>query len=309
MASAESSALIPLEYSEFSQGVAKDPTINLAIGPSCPVRCEGCYNHFGDTVKLGGLATASEILDFADAAIDEGVTQATVSGGDPLFHPEIVPILVGLKERGLKVKLDTVGTLFLGDAPIVFKGRGMGGSVAIEDVVPNVDFINIPLDGASQSVINRFRRGRPNLFAETRAIAGLLRGSGISFGYNTVAHKANAAELSDIREIAVDDGASEWQVFEYDPDGPNPTNQKSNLKFAPGEFEAATRELAELDGIKISCKSLAARSGIYFLVDDSGDAWKPGGEGVKRSLGNITLDRKEVIDALRIHISQFRQGA
>ena len=45
---------------------AKEPTINFAIGPNCPVRCEGCYNHFGDTALSGvGLVTASEVIDFA----------------------------------------------------------------------------------------------------------------------------------------------------------------------------------------------------------------------------------------------------
>lgn len=102
----------------------KGPTINLAIGPACPVRCEGCYTHFGNTSSLGGLVTADEVIDFAGSAQAEGVSQATLSGGDPLFHPEIVAIARGLRELGLKVKLDTVGTAFLGPARVVFKGRG-----------------------------------------------------------------------------------------------------------------------------------------------------------------------------------------
>ena len=72
--------------------VPKEPTINFAIGPSCPVRCEGRYNHFGDTAREGGLVSADEVVDFASAARGEGVTQTTVPGGDPIFHPEIVPI-------------------------------------------------------------------------------------------------------------------------------------------------------------------------------------------------------------------------
>ena len=52
--------------------VHKEPTINFAVGPSCPVRCEGCYNHFGETSKLGGLVSADEIIDFADDAMKLG---------------------------------------------------------------------------------------------------------------------------------------------------------------------------------------------------------------------------------------------
>lgn len=66
---------------EISAPIPKEPTINLAVGPSCPVRCEGCYNHFGDTARIGGLVTAEQVIDFATDARDEGVTQATLSGG------------------------------------------------------------------------------------------------------------------------------------------------------------------------------------------------------------------------------------
>jgi len=305
MTSAEYSA--PVFSFVQEQHITKDPTINLAIGPSCPVRCEGCYNHFGDTVLYGGIITADEVLDFADAAVSEGITQATLSCGDPLFHPEIVSILDGLKAKDLTVKLDTVGTLFLDNAPIIFKGKGLARRVSVDDIAQSVDYVNIPLDGASQPTVNRFRKGRPNLFNETRLVAGLLRDAGISFGYNTVANKSNLQELADIQATAIEDKATEWQVFEYDPTGPNPSRQKSLLALGEGQFEEYTRQLVTLHSdLKITCKSLSARSGVYFLIDDSGQAWKPAHAGSKQELGHITLDRENVITALHEHIKQFR---
>lgn len=90
--------------------------------------------------------------------------------------------------------------------------------------------MNIPLDGASQKTIANFRRGRAHLFRETLAVASLLCEAGVSFGFNTVANASNLDELEDIRDIAEAAGASEWQVFEYDPDGPNLTSKKPRLK-------------------------------------------------------------------------------
>lgn len=288
--------------------IPKEPTINFAVGPNCPVRCEGCYNHFGNTFQQGGLVTAEEVVDFAAAAQAEGVTQATLSGGDPLFHPEIVPIAKGLKGLGLKVKLDTVGTALLGDAQMVFKGRGTVGKVDVADIAPYVDFVNVPLDGAQQDTVANFRRGRPNLLNETVVVARLLKEAGVSFGFNTVANTSNLSELRTIREIAEQEGASEWQVFEYDPNGPNPTNQKSRLKLSPGQFDEATAGLATTEsGLKVVCKSLTARSGAYFLVDDSGHAWKPDGEGTRQVFGHITNERDIVMAALGRHITELRQ--
>lgn len=286
--------------------IQKQPTINFAIGPNCPVRCEGCYNHFGETFYRGGLVTASEVIDFASATTNEGITQATLSGGDPLFHPEIIPILSGLKDLGLKIKLDTVGTAFLSDTAIAYKGSGTAGKVNILEVVPHVDFVNIPLDGASQEVISNFRRGRSDLFEETKIIAELLRKSGVAFGFNTVANATNLSELAAIRDIAENLGATEWQIFEYDSNGPNPTSKKSILKLGEGHFEEAIKDLATGKGsLRIVSKSLNMRSNTYFLIDDSGLAWKPAGEGLRQIMGHITTDKEQVLAALRIHIQNL----
>lgn len=288
----------------------KEPTINLAIGPMCPVRCEGCYAHFGNTSRLGGLITADEVVSFARSAQEQGVRQATLSGGDPLFHPEIVAIARGVRDLGLTVKLDTVGTALLGPARVVYKGRGQAEKVEVCAIRPHVDFVSIPLDGARQETVASFRRGRPNLLAETRAVARLLRSAGIPFGFNTVANARNLSELPAMREIAEEDGASEWQVFEYDPDGPNPTNLKSRLVLAPGQFAERTRDLALAPGrMKVTCKSRAVRAGAYFLVDDSGQAWKPSGGGTRHVFGHVTKDRELVLAALRQHMSELRTAA
>jgi MoaA/NifB/PqqE/SkfB family radical SAM enzyme len=277
---------------EVSAPTPKEPTINLAIGPSCPVRCEGCYNHFGDTARVGGLVTAEQVIDFATDARDEGVTQATLSGGDPLFHPEIVPIVSGLKDLGMKIKLDTVGT---------------ASKVEVTEIAPHVDFVNIPLDGARQETVTKFRRGRANLLSETRTVAGLLRNAGVEFGFNTVANTSNIDELDAMKDIVEEEGAAEWQIFEYDPSGPNPSRKKDSLRLNPGQFDEATAGLiTAMDNLKIVRKNLTARSGAYFLVDDSGLAWKPAGEGFRHIMGHITTDRTQVLVALRRHIQELR---
>ena len=289
---------------------SKEPTINFAIGPNCPVRCEGCYNHFGNTFENGDLVTAEDVIDFAGAAQKEGVTQATLSGGDPLFHPEIVTITRGLKSLGLKIKLDTVGTAFLGDTRVVYKGRGEITKVDIADIASNVDFVNVPLDGSKQATIVNFRRGRTNLLSETRAVARLLHNAGVSFGLNTVANATNLSELPAIRDIAEEEGAAEWQVFEFDPTGPNPSGQKLKLCLEPGQFDDATKGLISTSGnLKVVCKNLRTRSGAYFLVDDSGRAWKPAGDGLRSVFGHITRDRGLVLSALGNHIAELRQSS
>ncbi|PID32252.1 hypothetical protein CR970_01545 [Candidatus Saccharibacteria bacterium] len=286
----------------------KGGTINLAIGPSCPVRCEGCYNYFGS----GPIVDADAVLDFAVAAKQVGVTQATLSGGDPLFHPEIVPIAKGLKDADLSVKMDTVGTALLPEPQespghrILYQGRGFTRGVAIEDIAA-VDFVNLPLDGASQEMVGDFRKGRPGLYAETLAVAGLLRASKMPFGFNTVLHAKNIERLRCIQRVARQQGAREWQVFEYDPTGPNPTRRHAELQLTPGQFEEETQKLPDMDGaMEITSKSLRQRSGAYFLVNRAGVAWSPSEAGPSE-IGHITDDRDLVLAALVRHIEASRE--
>jgi MoaA/NifB/PqqE/SkfB family radical SAM enzyme len=126
----------------------------------------------------------------------------------------------------------------------------------------------------------------------------------VRFGFNTVAHAANISKLEEIRKIAENLGAYEWQVFEYDTSGPNPTNKKASLQLAEGVFDVVTSQLVSQSTMKIVCKSLQKRTGSYFLIDDSGMAWQPLGEQQRKIIGHITRDRAIVLDALRSHISQ-----
>jgi hypothetical protein len=59
----------------------------------------------------------------------------------------------------------------------------------------------------------------------------------------------------------------------------------------------------------VACKSLQARTGAYFLVDDSGHALEPAGEGLRHVFGHITHDPELVMAALRQHIRELQPAA
>lgn len=284
------------------------PRLNLAIGPSCPLRCEGCYNSFGETAKLGGLVTAEEVVDFASDIRTMGVSRTTLSGGDPLFHPEITGILGGLKGLGYKIKLDTVGTALLGESRVVFKGKGTNSGVDVASIKDNVDNVCLPLDGIDQETIAKFRKGRRTLFQETQLIAGVLKDAGVSFGFNTVVNAANLHQVADIGRVASRLGASEWHIFEYDDSGPNPSRHKERLRISHEQFDDATAQLDKLsaEGMRIKPQNRETRTGIYFFVSDAGETWSPGSEGIPTQYGHITKDRERVLQAYRGYLDTLK---
>lgn len=290
--------------------ILKTPTINLAIGPNCPVRCEGCYNHFGNThEKENTLVKPYEVSDFIDNIVEatQDKIKITVSGGDPLHHPEITSILRDLRSKPVEeIKLDTVGSAFLAAPRIIFKGRGIATRIQPQTITPFVDSISLPLDGATQDSIESFRKGRRNLLRETYMLSEILKDLDMDFGFNTVVHSSNISEMQQIHDLARDLGAKTWQAFEYDPKGPNPSRSKDELTLRPSEFDQAVKSLiVSTTEMEVACKSLQRRQGAYFLIDDSGFAWQPNGNSSRKTIGHITNDKEKVIYEWMNHITKL----
>lgn len=284
--------------------------LNIAAGPDCPTRCEGCYNFFGDTAKPERtLITANQITNFVTAAKEDGIRQVTLYGGDPLHHPEITDIVRNLSALDMYVKLDTVGTAFMSPVRAIYKGRGIRDHVPIEAIKPYVRFISIPLDGSKQTILQHFRKGRPRLFEETLEVAETLCDAGMRFGINTVANAANISDLGAIKGIAEATGAEEMQVFEFDYEGPNPTTKRGDLRLSTGRFAIAAAELKAQESaeMKIVCKSFEGRAGSYFMVDDAGMAYTRTAGGGREIIGHISRDQAIVLQALHKH-NEIKRG-
>jgi MoaA/NifB/PqqE/SkfB family radical SAM enzyme len=282
-------------------------SLNLAIGPSCFVRCLGCYNHFGNTYRKGGLVGAAELLDFVASAMQTGVDQVTLSGGDPLTHPELLPILKGIFNCGLRIKVDTVGTALLTDAPKVFFGEGITPKVHLRDIAPFVHTLGFPVDGASETTCRHFRTGRSRLLEEVLEAVVAAKKERIKVTINTVATRENIDELSEMLVLISGTLADEWQIFEFQPSGPLGSRNTHRFILEPGVFDdsvARVKAQTTSSRLRIVSKSRAQREGSYFMVDDAGLAWLPSSSGIHRIVvGHIKHDRAAVLERLRAYVA------
>lgn len=77
----------------------------------CNLRCPFCHNASLVLKREGDDAVISEdyFFDFLNSrkGILDGVT---ISGGEPLLQPDIIPFIIRIKQMGFLVKLDTNGT-------------------------------------------------------------------------------------------------------------------------------------------------------------------------------------------------------
>ncbi|MEJ1992391.1 MAG: radical SAM protein [Maritimibacter sp.] len=252
--------------------------INLAIGRSCFVQCSGCYNQFA---KSEDLISNNEILNFLSHARDRGIESVTYCGGDPLSRPHIIELLLETKRLGLFVKLDTVGTPFLGDATTIFFGRNHVKGIDVAEVAAIIDRIGIPIDGSTEETITVFRTGRKEFLTEQVKILELLAEHDCNINVNTVVTQKNASDLIEIGNLIhnISDGIG-WEMFQFSPSGPISFKQRAGFEINTSTFRkraiAAQAHMAELNHKgRVSALANVDRRDLYVLVDSDGEAWRP----------------------------------
>lgn len=244
----------------------------LSAGNRCFLSCPGCYNHFGQAV-----ATTGDIVSFVrrlNARLP--LHKITVGGGDPLTRPDLVAFLTRLRELGLRIHLDTVGTAFLGDAPIRFMGRGSMPRVDAAAIASLVDLVGIPLDGSTDQVFRQFRRFAS--VSEQESILDVLGAVGATVGVNTVVHKGNHQDLARIGAIiSRHPHVRAWQVFQFMPIGPLGYRNRNRYQISESVFHTAVGNLREAvpATVQIVAKSASSRKHRYLLMDSAGMLWIP----------------------------------
>ncbi len=86
---------------------------SLEVTARCNNDCRHCYINLpagGRTARERELST-EEIMDIADQAVSLGALWCTLSGGEPLLRPDFPDIYLGLKRKGLLVRVFTNATL------------------------------------------------------------------------------------------------------------------------------------------------------------------------------------------------------
>jgi radical SAM protein with 4Fe4S-binding SPASM domain len=181
---------------------------------ACNLSCRHC--RAVPQRKLGPHElTTRQAFDLLDAIAVVAKPVLVMSGGEPLFRPDLFDLAQYGVESGFRMALATNGTLV--DRRVAAKIADAGFSR-----------VAISLDGAVADTHDRFR-GEPG--AHRRAVAGIraLREEGVSVQINSTIAKHNVAELPAMLEFALSLDADALHLFMLVPVG-------CGLEIAPREM-------------------------------------------------------------------------
>ena len=227
----------------------------LQVHPSrrCNLRCRHCYSSSGpwvsDTTDLDLLMRV-----VADART-LGYDVLSVSGGEPLIFPGLVPLLRHAQQLGMRTAVTSNGMLLT--------------PRRLSELVGLVDVLAISLDGRPET--HEWMRCDRRAFSQMAARLPAVRDSGIVFAFITTLTMHNVHELEFVFKLAAASGAALVQVHPLEPDGAGTSMQDSvpdstELGYA---FFEATR-LSVVHGIPVQI-DLVTQSDLYsaperFLV-------------------------------------------
>lgn len=172
----------------------------IEITYQCNLKCVHCY---ADERHIAPYMPYEEIIRLVDEMADAGTFFLTISGGDPLVHPDFERIYRYIRNKGIFVEVFTNGTLITEEIARLF----------YEYPPVNVD---ITVYGASNETYQRVTGMKDGY---SRVIRGIdhLRDHGIHFTLKTSALRENADDISAIRDLAKSMNVSFRYSFQVAP--------------------------------------------------------------------------------------------
>jgi heme b synthase len=181
----------------------------------CNLQCVHCRRlDVSQQLMKDDLTTAESFRFLADlAAFAKPIL--VLSGGEPLFRPDIFAIAAHGRDLGLPVALATNGTLITEDIAGKIVGAG-------------IRRVAISIDGADATTHDAFRQQPGSLAAALRGF-GHLKARGMSLQINCTITKHNVHQAETLYRLACDLGAEALHLFMLVPVGCGVQIAESNM--------------------------------------------------------------------------------
>lgn len=191
------------------------------VTKGCNLRCVHCRATATELASPNDLSTP-RALDIIAQIADFCSPILVLSGGEPLYRPDIFQLARFATEKGLRAALATNGTLVTKE-------------VARKIVDSGVRRVSISLDGADATTHDTFR-GIPGAFEA--AIYGMrnLKELGMSVQINTTIARHNSKQLPAVLDLARELGADALHTFLLVPVGCGVDIAESQM-VPPQEYE------------------------------------------------------------------------
>ena len=159
---------------------------SFELTPRCNMNCKMCYIRMTpeEMKKVGSELSGDEWLRIAKEAVDKGMMNVLLTGGEAVLHPDFKKIYLALRKMGVFVTVNTNATV-LNDSWIDFFDQNRPSQ------------INVTVYGGSNETYARLCRN-PKGFDQMKNEVEKLLKKGINVKLNCVISKQNVEDIAEI---------------------------------------------------------------------------------------------------------------
>jgi len=190
----------------------------------CNLACRHCW--IAPKYQRSGVAADYLPLDFFTAILDEaqhlGAQAVKLTGGEPLLHPEIGTVISRVRDSGLRLTMETNGTL-------------VTPRIAADIAAGKQPFVSVSLDGGDAAVHEGVRGVRGCFDAACNGIT-LLSDAGVAPQVIMTVMRANRDHVRYVVRLAESLGAGSVKFNMLQPTGRGEEIRRSGAALTAGEY-------------------------------------------------------------------------
>lgn len=182
----------------------------------CNQNCRYCHRFLGiDEVSF------DDNKRIINRIAEDGITNITFTGGEPLIYPNVLELVKLAKEKCLKVKLITNGSV-------------LANNPKMREIYNYLDSITFSIDSCDNEINEKL--GRSHSHAENiKTVLDSLKGIDLNVNINTVVSRVNIDKLEELGEYLKEYKINAWRIFKFIP-------LRETAKINEKEFEISKAE-------------------------------------------------------------------
>ena len=188
----------------------------LFLTLKCNQNCRYCHRFLGiDEVSL------EDNKRIINKIAEDGITNITFTGGEPLIYPNVLELVKLAKEKGLKVKVITNGSV-------------LANNSNTREIYSYLDSITFSIDSCDNEINEKL--GRSYTHAENiKTVLDSLKGLDLNVNINTVVSRVNIDKLEELGQFLREYKINAWRIFKFIP-------LRETAKVNEKEFEISKAE-------------------------------------------------------------------
>lgn len=178
----------------------------------CAQACVHCSSCAG--VRIADTISYEDLCSLVKQALPLGLKRFTLSGGEPLLHPEIIPFLRFLKQKKIQSNIYTCGVYFSSEQKI----EPISDDMIQEFIHSSVQRVIFSLQGGSACVHEKIS-GVPGSFDITQKSINRICEAGIPVELHFVPMRLNVDDIDGVIQYASAQGIKKVSILRLVPQG------------------------------------------------------------------------------------------